>query len=97
MEQMQEVLGNIGNGKQRAKLPNDLEIAVMGKEGDVKTIWNPQNAAEVDNARATFANMRAKGYAAFRVAANGEQGEQITEFDPTAGKMILMVPALQGG
>lgn len=34
-------------GELRPILPADCEIAVMGKEGDVKTIWNPDNADEV--------------------------------------------------
>jgi hypothetical protein len=97
MEAQQEVIGFIGKGKTRRMEPGDIEIAVMGKEGDTKTIWNPQNDAEVENARRTFTDMRARGYLAFRVNAEGSAGEQITEFDPSAGKMILMVPQMRGG
>jgi hypothetical protein len=92
-----EIQGIVGEGKTRAMLPDDIEIAVMGKEGDVKTIWNPKNADEVENARKTFNDMKKKGYLAFKVAKDGEKGEQMTEFDPDAAKMILMVPAFQGG
>lgn len=97
MEQQQEVIGFIGKNKTRRFEPGDVEIAVMGKEGDVKTIWNPRNTDEVEHARKTFVELRAKGYLAFRVNDNGENGEQITEFDPTVGKMILMVPQMRGG
>lgn len=91
-----QVQGVIGEGRERVKLPTDGEIAVMGKEGDVKTIWNPQNTDETENARETFKKFRAKKYLAFRVNESGNQGEQITEFDPNAGKMI-MVPPMAGG
>lgn len=90
------VMGFIGEGKEREKTEGDCEIAVMGKEGDVKTIWNPHNTEEVENARASYDRLKAKGYLAFRVDAKGEKGEQMTDFDPTAGK-ILMVPPFQGG
>lgn len=92
-----EIQGIVGAGKTRLMQPEDIEIAVMGKEGDVKTIWNPKNADEVENARKTFDDMKKKGYVAFKVAKDGAQGEQMTEFDPEAAKMILMVPAFQGG
>lgn len=89
--------GLIGNGKSRRIEPGDIEIAVMGREGDVKTIWNPRNADETENARKTFTDMRAKGYLAFKVKEDGGQGEQMTAFEPEAAKMILMIPAFQGG
>lgn len=91
-----EIQGIVGEGKTRLMQPDDGEIAVMGKEGDIKTIFNPQNTDEVENARATFDGMRAKGYLAFKVTADGSQGEQITTFDATAGKFIL-VPPMAGG
>lgn len=91
-----ETIGICGEGKQRKMAQGDREIAVMGKEGDIKTIWNPQNEDETKNARRTFDDMRKKKYLAFRVNAAGDKGEQITEFDPEAGKMI-MVPPMVGG
>lgn len=96
MESASQVLGSIGPGQERVKLAEDGEIAVMGKEGDLKTIWNPQNTDETEHARSTFNSMRAKGFLAFRVTEKGDQGEQITAFDATAGKMIL-VPPMAGG
>lgn len=72
------------------------EIAVMGKEGDTKTIWDPDNAEEVENARAVFERFKAKGYAIFRADKKGEKGEQIKKFDPDAAKMIC-VPPIVGG
>ncbi len=92
-----EIQGIVGEGKTRLMMPDDIEIAVMGKEGDVKTIWNPKNADEVENARKTFNDMKKKGYLAFKVTTDGGQGEQMTTFDPEAAKMILMIPQMQGG
>lgn len=84
-------------GATREMKPGDGEIAVMGKEGDVKTIWDRSKPDEVENARETFNRMRKKGYLAFRVTDKaGERGEQMNEFDPTAERMI-MVPPMQGG
>jgi hypothetical protein len=72
------------------------EIAQLGREGDTKVIWDPNNAAEVDNARNTYNNLKTKGFAAFSVKKNGEKGSQITEFDSEAEK-IIMVPPMRGG
>lgn len=84
-------------GDTREILPTDGEIAVMGKEGDIKTIWDRSKPAEVEHARATFNEMRKKGYLAFRCAnKEGDKGEQMKEFDPDA-QMMIMVPPMQGG
>lgn len=72
------------------------EMAVMGKEGDTKLIWDSDEDAEVENARRSFNDLKKKGFAAFSVNKKGEQGSQIHEFDPKAEK-IIMVPAMQGG
>ncbi len=85
-----------GDGRTRTKAAADGELAVMGMEGDIKSIWDPAVPDEVENARSTFDRMRKKGYLAFSVNAAGDKGEQIREFDPAAGK-IIMVPPLQGG
>ena len=73
------------------------ELAVMDPTGDTKTIWDPNNEDEVAEAKGTFDRLKAKGFAAFRVTGpKGEQGEILREFDPKAGRMI-MIPALAGG
>ncbi len=85
------------SGTTRPILPTDGEIAVMGKEGDVKTIWDRSKPDEVAHARATFDTMRKKGYLAFRCSnKDGDKGEQMREFDPDA-QMMIMVPPMQGG
>lgn len=72
-------------------------MAVLGKEGDTKTIWDSDNPDEVEVARKTFNDLVGKKkYLAFAVKKDGDKGERISEFDPKLGKMIL-VPPMQGG
>ena len=93
---MEEVIGLVGANKTRPFMPGDMEIACLDRTGDTKTIWNPHNTDEVENARRTYNDLRAKKYLAFRVNEKGDKGEQMNEFDPTAGK-IIMVPPFAGG
>lgn len=72
------------------------EMAVLGREGDTKVMWDPGNADEVENARDTFNKLTKKGHLAFSVKNDGEKDKQIREFDPKAGKIIL-VPRFVGG
>jgi hypothetical protein len=72
------------------------ELRVMGKEGDAKVIWNPENDDEVAAARRTFDDLRAKGHLAYSVREEGRKGEMIRAFDPNAGKIIL-APPMAGG
>lgn len=72
-------------------------MEVMDGTGDTKNIWDPAKPDEVEVARATYDALKKKGYRGFRVTGkNGEKGEQMDEFDPAAGRMI-MIPPLQGG
>ena len=73
------------------------EMAVMGRMGDLKVIWDRSKQEEVQAARKQFDEMRKKGYLAFSVTGkNGEKGGQITEFDPDAERIIL-APPMRGG
>ncbi len=72
------------------------EMAIMGRPGDTKVIWDPDNKPEVDNARRTFDDLRSKGYLAFSVERDGAKGQQINSFDKDAAKLI-MSPPLRGG
>lgn len=72
------------------------EMRVMGRPGDTKIIWDPHRDEEVREARATFDNLRSKGYLAFKVDPKGDKGEQITRFDPNVEKLIL-APPMRGG
>jgi hypothetical protein len=77
---------------------NLLEIRVLNGSGDLRKIWNAANADEVEDARRSFEHLvKGKKYLAFRVnPEDNSKGDQIREFDPDAGKMIL-VPPVAGG
>lgn len=76
---------------------NTGEMAVMGQDGDTKIIWDKTKPDEVENARESFNRLRSKKYIAFRVEGkNGDKGEQITEFDPNAERIILSPPLVGG-
>lgn len=72
------------------------EMAIMGRQGDTKMTWTPDNKPEVDAARKTFDDLRGKGYLAFSVEADGGKGKQIFSFEPHAAKIILS-PPMRGG
>ncbi len=73
------------------------EMAVMGRQGDLKVIWDRTKPDEVAAARKTFDEMRAKGYLAYAVKGkDGARDEQLTRFDPEAERIILAAP-MRGG
>ena len=72
------------------------ELRVLGREGDVKTIWNKDAPAEVEAARNTFNELKAKGYIAYSVEDGGGRGKRIFDFVPEAGR-IVMAPQMTGG
>lgn len=72
------------------------ELCVLDDTGDTKLIWDRSKQDEVDAAKAMFTTLKKKGYFAYSVVDNGENGEVVTEFDPTAER-IIMAPQLQGG
>lgn len=72
------------------------ELAVMDRTGDTKTIWDPADEDEVDNARATFDRLKKKGFSIFRVDKDGGKGKRMENFEPDAAKMIA-VPVIVGG
>ncbi len=74
----------------------DKRLGVEIEAGDTKIIWDSDNKDEVDAARATFERLVKKGFAAFTVKKNGDQGSKITEFDPDEEKMIMIMPMAGG-
>jgi hypothetical protein len=71
-------------------------LAEANKEGDAKAIWDSEKPDEVAAARAQYDLLKKKGYAAFRVGADGKKTEKMKDFDPNAGS-IIMVPNFAGG
>lgn len=72
------------------------ELRVLGPEGDIKTIWNPDKADEVAAAREQFNKLTKKKYAAFKVDKHGDKSTRMATFDPDAGKVILVAPIAGG-
>jgi hypothetical protein len=72
------------------------ELSELNHTGDTKTLWNPDNATEVEIAEHAFNTFRRKGFSIFRVDTDGAKGTLMTAFDPEAAKMIA-VPAIVGG
>lgn len=72
-------------------------MSIMGRRGDTKVTWNPDNDTEVKAAKAQFATLvKDSKFRAFRVDREGEPGEEMDKFDKTAGK-VIMVPPMAGG
>ncbi|MBI4060138.1 MAG: hypothetical protein HY403_01780 [Elusimicrobia bacterium] len=72
------------------------EMAVMGRGGDARISWDKSKPDEVEAARKVFDDLRGKGYLGFTVTMDGDKGEQVTEFDQDAEKIIL-APPIRGG
>jgi hypothetical protein len=73
------------------------EMAIMGRFGDIKTIWDSRNPDEVANAREQFDKLKAKKFVPFSVSKDGSKGEQIVgDFDPKIER-IIFVPPMAGG
>ncbi len=73
------------------------EMAIMGKEGDTKHMWDKTKPAEVEAAKALFDSLIKKGYTAYSVAGEkGDKDKQVREFDPDAERLIF-VPPVQAG
>lgn len=71
-------------------------MRVMGAEGDMKIIWDPEKAVEVEQARASFNDLTEKGYNAYSVGSEGKKGDRIRSFDPKAEKIIIAAPMAGG-
>jgi hypothetical protein len=72
-------------------------MQVLDRTGDTKVIWDKNNPDEVENARRTFDELKAKGFLAYSVKGrDGEKGELLRTFDPDAERLI-MSPPLVGG
>lgn len=72
------------------------EMEVLDSSGHTRHIWDCDNPAEIEAARSTFNALTGKGYRAFNVKKDGNEGTPMKTFDPEAEKMIL-VPPIAGG
>jgi hypothetical protein len=72
------------------------ELRYLDATGDQKVIWDPQNEDEVEAAESTFDSLKEKGFKAFKVGKNGKKTTEMKDFDPEAGK-VIMVPRMVAG
>lgn len=96
---LKETIDKIGWGMMSwAEVPKGKHaFAVMGEVGDSKHIWDKGNKDEVEAMRDLFKKLTKKGYRAYRATGKeGEKGELMTDFDPTAERMIF-APAMRPG
>jgi hypothetical protein len=73
-----------------------MVFEVMGREGDVKRTWDPNNLSDIIAAKAEFEKMRASGMRAYRLNPDGSQGSPMPTFEMSAGR-VLFVPQMVGG
>lgn len=64
--------------------------------GDTPLQWDPSDKRQVEDASAKFADMKARGYAAFGVDKSGKKGVLLHEFDSSQERVIFH-PQYQGG
>jgi hypothetical protein len=72
-------------------------MSTLASSGDLRVMWDRRNKAEVKAARAQFNDLTGKGYLAYEAKGkDGNQGEQIRQFDPKAERIILVRPPVGG-
>ena len=71
-------------------------LFVMDETGDTRLQWHVDNRDEMLAAKARYAELKQKGYAAYSVDKSGRQGALLHDFDETAER-IIMVPPMVGG
>lgn len=66
-------------------------------EGHAEIRWKKNDPKDIEIARTTFVEKKAKGYMAYRVdPKTGDKGEVLKEFDPNAEQIILLPPFAGG-
>ena len=72
-------------------------LCVPNFEGDTRLMWDSRVDEEVVAAEEMFDSLREKGFAVYKAKKNGaSKGEVITEFDPTAERLVA-IKQLVGG
>jgi hypothetical protein len=77
--------------------PTQGLMEMLDPSGDTKLIWDRTKRVEVDAAEEMFDSLIKKQYLAFQAEGDdGRKGKQITKFDPSIER-IIMVPRMVGG
>lgn len=72
-------------------------LKLMGQKGDQRVAWDPADKGQIAKARAKFDQLvKNMKYLAFRMDETGKKGEQIKEFDPEAGAILVVAPIVGG-
>lgn len=72
-------------------------LQVMDPSGDTRHIWDRTKEAEVSAIKTLWNELKKKGYMFYRVLGrDGDKGEQMRDFDPTAERMIAAPPMVGG-
>ena len=87
-----------------AIVKHEHHMVVMDRNGHRTVTWDPHDPASINAAKREFDNLIREGYQAFEMDLISENGvvveglsdRRMTEFDPQAGK-VMMVPHLRGG
>lgn len=79
-------------------MPTDVgTLHVLDRTGDLKIIWDRTKPDEVEFARKTWDEMKAKGYMGYSVTGEkATKGEVLQKFDAQAERLI-MAPQMRGG
>lgn len=64
-------------------------ILLTQTDGDKRIPWDPTDPQQVAEAKTRFDELTSQGYRCYSVARKGQRGERITEFDPTAGEILV--------
>lgn len=72
------------------------EMITLDRTGHSSITWDPNVPVEVEMAESTFDDYIGKGYRAFSMTGDNQQGSRMDRFDPKASK-LMFVPQLRGG
>lgn len=71
-------------------------MQTLDQTGDTRIEWDPNNPAEIEMAKAAFKAAQDKKYLIYKLGADGQKGELLRNFDPTAER-IIAAPQTVGG
>lgn len=71
-------------------------MEVLGSTGHLEFAWDKHDLESVRAIGDRFAELKKKGFIAFKMNEDGSKGEQVDAFDPEAGRYLLS-PPLRGG
>lgn len=88
--------GGLGATAEAAGLDPDTthKLHVMDRTGHTTLEWRPGDVESMVQARETFDRMKGHGYLAYKV--DGEDREQLHEWDASAAQVVMSTPLVGG-